>query len=155
MKWTIGCLASSQCFLLSGLTHCAGMWDTPVQYALPLTLCPSVRFEAQIPAEKTNLYLDEWRRRAEARSMYRYWYAQPCKETTLLLNPFSLSFTAKIRNWDELLSKVCVWLCVCGGDKRDTVTHWQTLQMEQGERGENKKGVEICNTDTDYHCRAQ
>lgn len=30
--------------LLSGLTHSTGMWDTLVQYTLPYTLRPSVRF---------------------------------------------------------------------------------------------------------------
>lgn len=51
--------------------------------------------------------------------------------------------------------RVCVCLCVCADDKRDPVTHWQILQIERGERGENKEGVEIRSTDTDYHRRAQ
>lgn len=37
-------LSSSRCFLLSGVTHSSGMWDTPVQYTLPHALRPSVRF---------------------------------------------------------------------------------------------------------------
>lgn len=66
-----------------------------------------------------------------------------------------LSLTEKIRNRDELLSKVCVGVCVGVDDKRDTVTHWQILQIEQGERVEMKEGVEMHSRDTDYHHRAQ
>lgn len=44
---------------------------------------------------------------------------------------------------------------MCVDDKRDTVTHWQIPQIEQGERTEKEEGVEICSRDTDYHHRAQ
>lgn len=47
-----------------------------------------------------------------------------------------------------------VYVCVCIDDKRDTVTHWE-IQIERGQREENKEGVEICSTDTEYHRRAQ
>ena len=47
---------------------------------------------------------------------------------------------------------MCV--CVCD-DKIDTVTHWQILEIAQGEGGEMKEGVEIRSRDTDYHHRAQ
>lgn len=53
-----------------------------------------------------------------------------------------LSLTEKIRIRDELLSKVCV----CVDDKRDIVTHWQIVQIEQGVESSG---------DTDYHHRAQ
>lgn len=65
-----------------------------------------------------------------------------------------LSFAAKIKNQDELLSKVYECVCVCADDKRDTITHWE-IQIERGQREENKEGVEICSTDTEYHRRAQ
>ncbi len=48
---------------------------------------------------------------------------------------------------------MCV--CVCVDDKGHIVTHWQILQIEQGEKEEKKEGVEIRSADTDYHHRAQ
>lgn len=65
-------MPSPRAFLLSGVTHCWHVGHPGSIPPLPHTLCPSVRLETLIPAEKTNLYLDEWRRRGEARSMYRY-----------------------------------------------------------------------------------
>lgn len=111
------------------------MWDTPGQYTLTYNTPPpppSVRLEAEIPAGKTNLYLDEWRRSEGQINVEILIHAAMQGETTL--NSFSL--TEKIRNWDELLSKVCVcvYMCVCMDDKRDTVTRWQIVQIQQRHR---------------------